>query len=295
MTERFEEVNLILNTAADKGRASSRRKEISHFLESRKMKPVWHVTDGPGHAVEITARLPEDALVVAVGGDGTVHEVASVCVGTNRVMGVLPVGSGNDYVKALGVGTGLSGALKALAGGRVRTVDAGIVNGVLFNNEMGVGFDAQVAAGVIEAPHYLGGFGRYMWSVLRLLWGLRCHEATLRLDGGPPVHIETILIAVALGTTTGARFMLTPHALLDDGLFDVVWSEKVSRAEVLRLIPKALDGTLPEHPKVHTARAREVEVQLTEEVPAHVDGEMLPPTRHFRAAIMPGALRVVAP
>jgi diacylglycerol kinase family enzyme len=82
---------------------------------------------------------------------------------------------------------------------------------------------------------------------------------------------------------------------LDDGLFDIVWSEEISRAEVLRLIPAALGGTLLRHPKVHLARAREVEVELAKEVPAHVDGEILAPTRAFRAWVLPGALRVVAP
>ena len=100
---------------------------------------------------------------------------------------------------------------------------------------------------------------------------------------------------MALGTTYGARFRLAPEARLDDGLFDVVWSEELSRAEVLRLIPAALGNTLLKHPKVHLARAREVEVELAEEVPAHVDGETLEPTRVFRARVLPGALRVVAP
>jgi diacylglycerol kinase (ATP) len=90
-------------------------------------------------------------------------------------------------------------------------------------------------------------------------------------------------------------FRLAPEARLDDGLFDVVWSEEIGRAEVLRLIPAALDGTLPKHPKVHLARAREVEVELAREVPAHVDGEILVLTRSFRARVLPGALRVVAP
>jgi diacylglycerol kinase (ATP) len=174
-------------------------------------------------------------------------------------------------------------------------VDAGEVNGVPFNNAFGVGFDAEVAAGVARAPAYLGGTGRYLWSVGRLLQGFRCHEATLRLDGGEVVEAETILIAVAIGTTSGARFRLAPEARLDDGLFDVVWSEEVSRAEVLRLIPAALGGTLLRHPKVHLARAREVEVELAKEVPAHVDGEILAPSRAFRARVLPGALRVVAP
>ncbi len=90
-------------------------------------------------------------------------------------------------------------------------------------------------------------------------------------------------------------FRLAPEAVLDDGLFDVIWSEEVNRAEVLRLIPAALRGTLAERKKVHTSRAPEVEVELSEEVPAHVDGEMLAGTRHFRARVLPGTLRIVAP
>jgi YegS/Rv2252/BmrU family lipid kinase len=232
--------------------------------------------------------------VVAVGGDGTVREVAAACVETRRVMGVLPAGSGNDYVKALGTSTDLAKALEVLVGGKVRAVDAGEVNGVRFNNGLGIGFDAEVAAGVAEAPSYLGGTGGYAWSVGRLLWGFRCHEAGLVLDG-EAIEAKTILVAVALGTTYGSIFRLAPGAVLDDGLFDVIWSEEVNRAEVLRLIPAALRGTLARHPKVHVARAREVVLDLAEEIPAHVDGEMLASTRHFRARVLPGALQVVAP
>jgi YegS/Rv2252/BmrU family lipid kinase len=289
------EAHLVLNPAADRGRAGGRRGFVSRFLEERGVEAIWHVTRGPGHAGHIVEDLPDGALTVAMGGDGTVHEVAAACVGSDRVLGVLPVGSGNDYVKALGLGTDIGLALETLVGGKVRVVDAGEVNGVRFNNGLGIGFDAEVAAGVAEAPAYLGGTGRYLWSVGRLLWGFRCHEAALRLDDGWVIEAKTILVAVALGTTYGARFRLAPEARLDDGLFDVVFSEEVSRAEVLRLVPAALGGTLLKHPKVHLARAREVEVELAEEVPAHVDGEILEPTRLFRARVLPGALRVVAP
>ncbi len=270
------------------------RASVSRFLEERGLRPVWHVTERPGHAGGIVRGLPEEASVVAVGGDGTVHEVAAACAGTGRIMGVLPAGSGNDYVKALGVGTSLRHALEVLVGGRVRVVDTAEVNGVPFNNGLGIGFDAEVAAGVAEAPAYLGGTGRYLWSVGRLLKDFRCHEARLKLDG-EVIEAKTILVAVALGTTYGSMFRLTPDAVLDDGLFDVIWSEEVNRAEVLRLIPAALRGTLSKRRKIHTVHAREVEVVLSEEVPAHVDGEMLADTRHFQARILPGALRVVAP
>jgi diacylglycerol kinase (ATP) len=289
------EAHLVLNPAADRGRSVDRREFVSRFLQERGVAAIWHVTRGPGHASSIVAGCPDGALAVAVGGDGTVHEVAAACVGRDVVMGVLPAGSGNDYVKALGVGTDLERALEVLIGGKVRAVDAGEVNGVRFNNGLGIGFDAEVAAGVVEAPTFLGGTGRYMWSVGRLLLGFRCHQATLRLDGGEVIEAKTLLVAAALGTTYGARFRLAPEARLDDGLFDVVWSEEVNRAEVLRLIPAALGGMLLKHPKVHLARTREVGVTLAEEVPAHVDGEILESTRVFRARVLPGALRVLAP
>ena len=288
------EAHLVLNPSAGKGRAGGLREFVSGFLEGRGVLPVWHVTEGVGHAGGIVGGLPGGVPVVAVGGDGTVHEVAAACVGTGRIMGVLPAGSGNDYVKALGVGTSLRRALEVLVRGKVRVVDTAEVNGVPFNNGLGIGFDAQVAAGVAEAPAYLGGTGRYLWSVGRLLKDFRCHEARLTLDGRV-VEARTILVAVAIGTTYGSLFRLAPDAVLDDGLFDVIWSEEVNRAEVLRLIPAALRGTLAKRQKVHTARAREVEVELHEEVPAHVDGEMLAGTRRFRARVLPGTLRVVAP
>ena len=134
-----------------------------------------------------------------------------------------------------------------------------------------------------------------MWGGGRLIWGFRCHEVALGFDGRESVEARTILVAAALGASSGARFRLAAEARLDDGLFDVVWSEEVNRAEVLRLVPAALRGTLSRHPKVHLARVREVRVELAEEVPAHVDGELLEPTRAFRARVLPGALRVLAP
>ncbi len=289
------EAHLVLNPAADSGRSGRRRAQITEVLEGGGVRPVWHVTKRSGDAYEIVRGLPDGMPAVAVGGDGTVHEVAAACVGTGRIMGILPLGTGNDYVKALGIGDDLGLALGVLLDGRVRVVDAGEVNGVPFNNGLGIGFDAEVAEGVERAPSYLGGPGRYAWSVARLFWGFRCHGATLRLGGETVVESKTILVAVALGTTYGSMFRLAPGAVLDDGLFDVVWSEEVSRTEVLGLIPSALWGTLTDRKKVHVARAEEVEVQMSESVPAHVDGEVLSPTTKFRARVLPGALRVIAP
>ncbi len=230
-----------------------------------------------------------------MGGDGTVHEVAAACTHTGRPMAVLPVGSGNCYVKALGIGTGLGRALDVLAAGKTRIVDTGEVNGTFFNDGLGIGFDAEVAAQVAHAPRLLGGFGGYLWSVLGLLPGFRCREVSIRLDNRLPVSSKTMMVAVALGTTYGGRFRLTPHSLLDDGLFDVLWSEELTRAEVVRLMPLTLWGSHLKDPRIHLARAREVKVSFEEITPAHVEGELLTPAHTFRARVLPGTLRVVAP
>jgi diacylglycerol kinase (ATP) len=269
---------------------------ISSFLESQRgVEPIWHVTEGPRHASRIIEGLPNGAQVVAAGGDGTVREVAAACIGTDRVMGVLPVGSGNCYVKALGVGTNLRRALEVLVRGNTRVVDAGEVNGVRFSNGLGIGFDAKVAARVADAPTYLGGFGRYLYSVLRLLADFQCHEVTLKLDNKDVIESKTFLVAVALGTTYGGRFKLAPTSRLDDGLFDIVWSEEVGRAEAMRLLPTVLWGSHLKYPKIHLARAREVEVEMKETAPAHVEGEMLAPARTFHARVLQDVLRVLVP
>jgi diacylglycerol kinase (ATP) len=295
MVDRRRVAHLVLNPAADRGRAAACQGRISAYLEGRGVQVVWHPTEGPGHAGKIASGLQDGALVVAVGGDGTVHEVAAACVKSSRVVGVLPVGSGNDYAKALGIGTHLGRALEVVAGGRLRSVDMGEVNGVRFNNGLGIGFDAEVAVGVAEAPKPLGGFGAYLWSVGRLLRSMRCHEARLKLGGGEEIRARTILVAVALGTTYGARFRVAPESSLDDGAFDVVWSEEVSRTEALRLIPAVLRGTHLSHPKIHFARTAEIAVSLVDPTPAHVDGEMLSPTRDFQARVLPRSLRVLIP
>ncbi len=287
--------HLVLNPAADRGRAAARRGSIHTYLKERGIRAEWHVTEGAGHAEHIVSELPDRALVIAVGGDGTVHEVAAACADTRRVMGVLPVGSGNDYIKALGIGTSLERALEVVVGGAERSVDTGEVNGIRFTNGLGIGFDAEVAAGVGRAPKYLGGFGRYLWSVGQLLWSFECYEARMKLSNGEEVSAETALVAVALGTTYGARFRVAPKASLEDGAFDVVWSEEVSRAEVLRLVPSVLRGTHLAHPKVHSTRTSEIEVHLENPTPAQVDGEVLSPTRNFRARVLPDTLRVLAP
>ena len=298
--EGVERVHLIFNPVAHRKRSGKRRAEISAFLEDRGVRTTWHVTEGRGHASEIVSGLPENALAVAVGGDGTAHEVAAACSGTPRTMAVLPVGSGNDYVKALGVGTDLGGALRTLADGEVRLVDTGVLDteyraGIPFNNGLGIGFDAQVAEGAAAAPRLLGGAGGYLYSVGRLLAGFECNDVSIRLDGGEPLHSETILVAVALGTTYGAIFRFTPDARLDDGHFDVVWSTRVSIADVLGLVPRVLRGTHPGDSRIRTARASRAEVELADPLPAHVDGELLEPARRFDVRVLPGNLRVVAP
>ena len=233
--------------------------------------------------------LPEEVPVVAVGGDGTVHEVAAACAGTGRIMGVLPAGSGNDYVKALGVGTNLRRALEVLVEGKVRVVDTAEVNGVPVQQRARYRLRRRGRGRRRPGACVSRGDGKVPVVGRAVTQGFPVPRGQAHVSMAEVVEAKTILVAVALGTTYGSMFRLAPEAVLDDGLFDVIWSEEVNRAEVLRLIPAALRGHALRHRKVHTARAREVAVELAEEIPAHVDGEMLARTRQLPGA---GAARV---
>ena len=221
----------MLNPAADRGRAVRWRDFVSRFLEERGVEVIWHITGAGACETASSGGLPGEALVVAVGGDGTVHEVAAGCVGRDLSFGVLPVGSGNDYVKALGVARTWGGLrCSSLGEGSAswtpaRSTELRSTTGSAWLRRRGRGRGSR-------APGLPRGVGEYLWWVGRLLWGFPCREARSgSMAGGS--EAETILVAVALGTTYGSMFRLAPEAEAGRRALRRRLVEEISRAEVL--------------------------------------------------------------
>ncbi|MGY4707188.1 diacylglycerol/lipid kinase family protein [Candidatus Bipolaricaulota sp. J31] len=292
-------IAVILNPTADRGRAGGRRAEIERGLARRDLVYELFVTRGPGHATELARAALEAGFsaVVAAGGDGTLNEVAQALVGSGVPMGIIPCGSGNDFVKGVGIPGDMEGALDVLARGRIREVDVGAVeaDGLgarYFINCFGAGIDGQIALDYKRMRLLRGELG-YLWAAVLELFRFRGVRARVEADGW---RYEGVLALLPLqnGPYAGGGFHMAPGAAPDDGLLDLVLVEDRSVPRRFPLLVRFRDGTYLRLSGTRRIRVREVQVELTRPVPAHLDGETLPkPVSSLRAKVHPGALRVI--
>ncbi|MGH2403375.1 MAG: diacylglycerol/lipid kinase family protein [bacterium] len=289
----------IVNPAAGGGRGARAWPRIRPILLEAGWSVTESLTERRGHAVELAAASSAD-VVIAVGGDGTANEVANGILGSRRArvagraaFGVVPVGTGSDFARALGLPRDPVAAAGALVGARPRPVDVGEVNGRYFLTIAGVGFDGEVARQVNAWPKVLGGTAMYVLGILKMLVTYSPVNVEITLDGS--VQQERLFLIAVGNTAWNAGGMWTvPRARPDDGVFDVVIAGPLTRLEMLGVLPKVYSGRHLGHPKVRQARASLIRV--TSEVPLAIqaDGESvgrLPATFTVHRA----ALSVLAP
>jgi YegS/Rv2252/BmrU family lipid kinase len=240
--------------------------------------------------------------VVAVGGDGTVNEVASGLVGTGCELAVVPRGTGADFVRTYGIPTRLDDAVRVALEGATREIDAGRVEfrawsgepgEAWFVNVAGVGMSGAVAKRTNESSKALGGKASYLWSTLAVFARWRNTEVQVQVDGerrSGPMH-EVI---VANGRYLAGGMEMCPEARPDDGLFDVLAIGDVTKLDLVRTLPKIYRGTHLPHPKAELLRGAEVSVGSKEALPIQLDGEQ-PGTTPVRFQVVPRALRLRVP
>ena len=288
----------VLNPAAGRGKAARRWPELEALLKTRRVE-FEVVTSEPRSLdalLEHICSLPENVAVVAVGGDGTTRSLLSALVGTERPLGVVPLGRGNDLTAALGWGQGLGDAVTRL-GQPPTPLD---VLHVRFSgtehfclNGLGMGFDAQVTAHAARSPKVLGGFGGYALGVLSALRDFRACPLELTLDGTPFFAGESFLCAVMNSTRYGGGFRISPLGNPADALADVLVGRRVSRAALTPLMLKLLRGRHLGHPKVAYAQAAQVSLRWAEPVPLHLDGDLFAPTGALEVTLLPRAVNLL--
>lgn len=243
-------------------------------------------------------------IVVAAGGDGTLGEVAGAIIGSGKAvaLGVLPMGTGNDFARTWGVWGQPELALGAIFQGERRRVDVGRIEcerrARFFVNVAGSGFDALVARrinawGKHRALRHARGISAYLLAVAREMATFRAFDVALELDG-ERIETSAVLVAVANAQSYGGGMKVCPDARLDDGLFDVCLIERVSRTEFLRAFPGVFAGKHTNHPKVRMLRCRSIFMEGEGAVPVLADGEIVG-AGAFQCEIVPNALEVCAP
>lgn len=289
---------MIFNPTAARGRAELRARELQAALGPQvELRPTKHA----GHAEALAREAAESGcqLVVAAGGDGTVHEVANGVLRAGRpqvVFGVLPLGSANDYAYSLRKSFGDQ---ETRAEGHL--VDVGLVRGDdgrerYFVNTLGLGFSGAVT---VESRriHWLQGLALYGLAFVRALWfHYACPVMQCTFDGQTR-EAPTLSLTLAIAHREGS-FVVAPDARLDDGLFDYLHAGPLARWEVLRYMPKlASGGQLPtDHPAIWLGRCRELRLRSPSPLTIHLDGEFFcrpeDNVRGIEVRLLPSALRV---
>ena len=256
--------------------------------------PVGEVlpTEGPGHARELAlGAVGRGArVVVAWGGDGTVNEVASALAFTAVPLGIVPSGSGNGLARELRLPPTVDAAFAVALRGGERRIDVGEIEGRLFVNVAGVGFDAEVARAFADGSGGRG-FAHYARVTLRELRRYTPSEYTVTTDTGE-THLRALTIAIANGRQYGNGATIAPNARLDDGRLDLVVVRARPRWRVLAQIPRLFLGGIERASGVGMEIIDEVRIGSTTGLACHVDGEPFSSRGPILARVRPGALLV---
>jgi len=267
-------------------------------------RPSWtdyavSVTRAPGHAVELAREAVAEGaeMVIAVGGDGTVNEVAQGLLGSGAALGVVPMGSGNGLARALRLPLRPAPALAALEGGARRLMDVGRLNGGLFLNVAGTGFDAVVGAAVHRAGH--DGRRRGLLGYVRLSFAevVRYRPVSVVVDaGGERREITPFTVTFANGPQYGSGAVINPGGILDDGRLEAVsFAYRGSIAGILMAAPRLFLGGLENVSAYGRVSASRLTVTGERPLPIHRDGDPAEPATRIDVEVVRRALGVVVP
>jgi YegS/Rv2252/BmrU family lipid kinase len=290
---------LIVNPAAQHGVTETLVPVIERLLQSTPHDTV--MTTSIGHAVELAEKAEGYDTIVAVGGDGTVHEVLNGIMrrpeNDRPALGLIPTGSGNDTRRTLGVPTDVADAVLALGTGIRKRFDVGVCNGLYFNNSFAAGLDARVTAKAVEykVTTHRSGLWLYFTALMHVLFHeFYSHKVRVTWEDKPAVDTELLIVAATIGSTYGGGFFITPDAVPDDGLLEICTIDPLSLPEALWRLPFVVMGKHTRMKPVHMARHASFVLESDDPMPAQIDGEVLV-DRRFEVSVLPQAVEYLVP
>lgn len=283
----------IVNPVAGIDRAAEGFEKVRKMLDEKGIEYAFDFSDRKGHATEIAKAAVErgEQTIIAVGGDGTVNEVAAALANTGVTMGMLPFGTGNDLAKALDIPTAPDDALEVILEGRPRAMDAGMANDRFFINVAGFGFDVDVLINTEKYKKRFRGMIPYLMALITTLSHLRKLHMQFR-DGDRKWEKDCFVISVGNGTHFGGGMKAVPFADPFDGLLDVSIIQTMSIPRLLTLLPSFMQGKHTKVKYVEYFRTKELTVVCPDGGLVNCDGELghgMPVT--FR--VLPGAINML--
>lgn len=283
----------IVNPNAGGGRTAKLFAETAQTLTERGIDFGAAYTTKPfeGGTLARAALAAGEKCIVAVGGDGTVSEVAATLCGTDAVMGILPYGTGNDLVRCIPLSAEPEAALETLLKGRVRRMDMGKVNDRYFINVAGLGFDVDVLVATEKHKQRHKGMIPYLLGIFDALTHLRSLPMRVELDDRV-IECGSPIIAIGNGQYFGGGMRVVPMADPFDGLFDVCLVHRVNILQFLWLLPSFISGKYVSNSRVEHFQATKLTVHTGEPCTLDLDGELFSQTPAV-FTLLPGALQVI--
>lgn len=265
---------LIVNPEAGSGKTMKVLPQIENILRAKKVEYEFHFTQEPMHATELVNEIgPKFDVIVAVGGDGTINEVINGVPDLKIPLGMIPIGTGNDFARTCCVPyNSIEEAIQILMNHDVKNIDIGEVNGRKFVNVLGMGFEGQVNLFGKKLQFIKGAF-RYILAIGYTLIAYKRMPMKLTLDR-KKYEDDIYLVSIGNGWNVGGGLQLTPKAKLDDGLFDVCYVKEISRWRVIKNFSKLTNGRVTELDEIEIYQAKHVKAESTEDIPFHFDGEI---------------------
>jgi len=292
---------IIVNPYAGRWKAEAAIPDIERACHEIGLDYELAVTEGPEHGIELAreAALAGFSPVVSAGGDGSISEVVNGLMQAagdemSVPFGVIPLGSADDFADMLGLVKDVTAACRTILAGHTRVVDVGCVNGRFFDNNSAIGLEPMVTI-TQAAMKRIKGTPRYILAALKTILGHRPWHVRLVWDDG---EYEGPAALVSVGNTrrTGGAFWMTPRAEPDDGYLDFVFTEKLGRLKLLRLLPTTFDGSHVERPEVSYARTTRLTIECDPSTPIQADGELFDlSATHIEYTVLPGRLRLIVP
>ena len=269
-------IHLIVNPVAGNGLAKQIGQEACQRLQSKGVPFQLHLTDYPGHATDLARQAAQQGAktVVAFGGDGTVTETAAGLRGTQTALAIVPAGTGNDFIKTVGIPRQWDEALDYMLDHPARPVNSGMMNDRFFMNVCGAGFDVMVLDFAESAKKKVRGIWPYLYGVLRAIKAFRPFEMHVEIDGRP-MDGKYMICSIGNGRYIGGGIPITPLADVTDGKFDVLVVDAVPRWKIPFYLPSLMMGKLHKHAIAHRYLAKTCRLS-SRNMRLNLDGEILP-------------------
>lgn len=286
---------LIVNRLAGGGSAGRAIPRVARALDRCGIPFTLSVADGHEQVVRQVAEATGFARIIAVGGDGTINAVVNglITSGLDVPIGIVPFGTGNEFVRALGIPRRVNQAATVLAAGMARRIDVGRVNGRVFLNSFGIGLDAQVADAVRtwKRRRWLRGRAIYYLAGLRAL-ARRMRAEQVEVRAG---HQRLVCKAVMVSVVNARPYLAKGLAdgSLEDGQLDLYLVEPMRALRVLRGLTSRAGWTT--QPEVRSMQGARLQVMFQHPVIAHTDGSLLPPSPVYDFEVLPGRIRMLVP